>query len=536
MTSTRAATTSMLPATAGYWRVLREQWLIVAVSTILCIVGGLVARQLIPSTYTAESDLLISPVDPSDNTFVGISVFRNISADPTANSFTLARFINTDATASLVKQKLHSTDSPGALLSTLSLVPVSQTNILAIRAKASSPRHAQALANAFADAALQRRTQQVQADAARVSARLQQQISASHATATSPQLAAVQQRLAALRSLVGLPDPTLSILSRADVPEVAAKPSAKLVYLASAVAGLLLGFALALLIDSYGGKIRREADLLLRDRLPVLARIPKLPQSTVSDYLGGRANLPAASWEAYRTLRANILRAAAPNHPPVVLVTSAGAGDGKTLTALNLAMTFAAQDMRVILVDGDFRRPMIGGIFGVPAPRDGFAAAFMRDDPQAAMVEAPGYSNLMLMLPTLRDFTQIDYLDTERVAHVYDELRGLADVVVVDSAPAAEVSDALLLASAADATLIAVRVGYTRRDRFDILRDALTQYGVTPSGLVVTVRTTAEDVVHGSTMPVAVDLKHGHADGWRANRPSDPKQERVAQSRSQRDR
>jgi tyrosine-protein kinase len=521
------------PSSAGYLRVLREQWLIIVISVIVCVVGGQVGRSLGPSSYTAESDLLISPIDPSDDTFVGVSVFRNISADPTANSFTLARYLNTAATAKVVKQKLHLSDSPDALLADLSLVPVSQTNILAIRASASSPRRAQLLANGFADAAIQRRTAQVQADAATVIARLQRQVNGTGASASSPQLATVQQRLAALRSLQGLPDPTLAILNRADAPGVASKPSAKLVYLASAIAGLLLGFAIALLADSFGGKIRREDDLLLRDRLPVLARIPKLSQSTVTEYLGGRANLPAGAWEAYRTLRANILRSTSADHPPVILVTSAGAGDGKTLTALNLAVTLATQNMRVVLVDGDFRRPMVGSIFGVAAPRDGFAKAFIRGNARAALVNAPGHANLRLMLPTLRDMSQIDQLDTERVAEVYDTLRGTADIIVVDSAPAAEVSDALLLASAADVTLIAVRLGYTRRDRFDTLRDALAQYGVTPSGLVVTVRSAPADVVHGSTMPVAVDLKYLRP-GAKPNVVTKP--QRVAQSTRSTDR
>ena len=83
------------PTTAGYLRILREQWLIIVISVIVCVIGGQVGRSLAASSYTAESDLLISPVDPADDTFVGISVFRNISADPTANSFTLARYLNT---------------------------------------------------------------------------------------------------------------------------------------------------------------------------------------------------------------------------------------------------------------------------------------------------------------------------------------------------------------------------------------------------------------------------------------------------------
>jgi Mrp family chromosome partitioning ATPase len=505
MTTPRAAAGPDGTSALGLLRILRDQWLVVALSIAVCVGSGLIARQLIPSSYTARSDLLISPVDPADDTFIGIDVFRNISSDPTANSLALARYLDTTATAEIVKRQLRLHDSPQALLSAMSVVPVSQTSIASITTSSPSARTAQLLANAFADAAIQRRTQEVQADIQRVIARLQDQLKRSSAS-NSQQLLAVQQRLATLRSLVGLPDPTLSILNRADSPGAPNKPSGKLVAVASTVAGILLGLALALVAETYGGKIRREEDLQ-RYRLPVLARVPRIPQKAVKDYFAGRANLPPAVWEPYRSLRANILRTANPGETPVIVVTSAGAGDGKTLTALNLALTLAAQEMRVILVDGDFRRPMLGSIFGVPAPRDGFTSTFVRGDGKAAMVDVPRHSGLRLLLPTLHDMAQIDQLDADGVAKAFATLRRDADAIVVDSAPAGEVSDALLLASAADFTLIAVRTGHTRRQDFDALRDALSQYAISASGLVVAVRAPPAPTVYGSTMPVAVDLR-----------------------------
>jgi Mrp family chromosome partitioning ATPase len=505
MTSTRAAANPDGTSALALLRILRDQWLIVTLSIVVCVFSGLIARQLVPSSYTAHSDLLISPVDPADDTFIGINVFRNVSSDPTANSLALARYLDTAATAEIVKRRLRLHDSTVALLSAMSVVPVSQTNIASISTTSSSARTAQVLANAFADAAVERRTQEVQSDIQRVIARLQDQLKRS-SNPNSQQVLAVQQRLATLRSLVGLPDPTLSILNLADSPGAPNTPSAKLVAVASALAGILLGLALALIAETYGGKIRREDDLQ-RYRLPVLARVPRLPQKAVKDYFAGRANLPPAAWEPYRSLRANILRTTDPGQTPVIVVTSAGAGDGKTLTALNLAITLAAQDMRVILVDGDFRRPMIGSIFGIPAPRDGFTSTFVKGDGKAAMVDVPLHSGLRLLLPTLHDLTQIDQLDADGVAKAFATLRGQADAIVVDSAPAGEVSDALLLASAADFTLIAVRTGHTRRQHFDALRDALAQYGIAASGLVVAVQAPPAPTVDGSTMPVAVDLR-----------------------------
>ena len=98
-------------------------------------------------------------------------------------------------------------------------------------------------------------------------------------------------------------------------------------------------------------------------------------------------------------------------------------------------------------------------------------------------------------------------LDAERARSLFARLREVADIVVVDSAPATEVSDALLLASAADITLIAVRLRHTRRRQFDALRDSLAQYGISVSGLVVTTRDAPTNVVRGSTMPVPLESK-----------------------------
>ncbi len=326
-------------------------------------------------------------------------------------------------------------------------------------------------------------------------------------TSSSALVAALQARVAALKSLTGLPDPTVSVLNRAQVPTAPNKPSTALVGIATVLMGLLIGFGAALFTDALGGKIRREDELLMRDRLPVLARVPRMSEFDIREYLAGRDNLPPAAWEAYRTLRTNVLRSQPSSETPVILVTSAMSGEGKTLTAVNLAITLAAQDMQVLLVDGDFRRPMVASIFRVAPPRNGFGAAFMNGDVNSAILRVPGYANLKVLLRRSANMSQIDQLDPDRIDALFNKLRSMAHVVVVDSAPATEVSDGLLLASAADVTIIAVRMGYTKRTRLDSLRDSLAQYGVQPAGLVLTTRSSPDYVAHGSTMPVPVELK-----------------------------
>ena len=161
---------------ASYVRVLRERWWIIVASALVCVVTGLVSQTFLPTTYSTESDLLISPIDNGDSTFVGVDVFRNISSDPTPNVLTLARYAQTLATAQLAVDQLDVTTSPQGLLSHVSVRPLSQTNIVAIDAKAGSAVEAASIANAFADATVKRRTRDVQADVRAVIARLTQQV------------------------------------------------------------------------------------------------------------------------------------------------------------------------------------------------------------------------------------------------------------------------------------------------------------------------------------------------------------------------
>jgi capsular polysaccharide biosynthesis protein len=187
----------------SYLRILREQWLVVVLCFLLCVAGGVIGRNLIPTSYSAQADLLISPIDISDETYVGVGVFRSISSDPTANVLTLSRYLKTPATARVVKQRLHLAGTPDDLLNDISVQPLSQTSIVSVRASAANPQLARNLADAFVDATLTRRTQQVQSDVKSVIARLQQQIKAGNPKATAS-LAPLQSRLATLRSLVGL--------------------------------------------------------------------------------------------------------------------------------------------------------------------------------------------------------------------------------------------------------------------------------------------------------------------------------------------
>jgi Mrp family chromosome partitioning ATPase len=133
---------------------------------------------------------------------------------------------------------------------------------------------------------------------------------------------------------------------------------------------------------------------------------------------------------------------------------------------------------------------MIATIFGVTGGTRGFETLLLgRGKPETTLVRAPGRpANLMLLLASPEHGHLIDLLQRSRVEAVLEQLRPHGDVIIVDSPPLTEVSDALTLADVVDTVIVAVRLGHTRRDKLNELRRVLAQRGISPAGFVVTRR------------------------------------------------
>jgi Mrp family chromosome partitioning ATPase len=238
-------------------------------------------------------------------------------------------------------------------------------------------------------------------------------------------------------------------------------------------------------------RFTREEELTLAHRLPVLARIPRLSNHAIESYFLGQAPLPREAWKAYRTLRAVLSNAGGngDSFPRSVLVTSAGPGDGKTLTAVNLAIALSSAGLSVTLVDADLPRPMVGTIFNIVGHRDG--VVHLLNNPaatQTGAVEAPLHARLKLLLASEEQMHELHLFEAQRIKQLLDRLARDSDVVVVDSPPLPEVAEAVALADACEAVVVCVRIGHTRRDKLTELRELLGRRGVVPLGFFVASR------------------------------------------------
>lgn len=467
--------------------------------TAVCVAVAAAFVLRAPNRYTSSADILVTPISSGDDAFVGVQVLRDSVVAPSSNVLTVARLVKTPGTAALVVRGSGFRDStPASLLNAVSVSPLSQTSIVIVSATTSSPDRAAALANAFANATIARRTAEFQATLRPAVTRLVTQVNAlGGKTASSAQRAALEGRLAELQPLVGASDPTLAVLNPAAPPTTTSGPSPTLVLPAALVGGLLLGLLTALACEFFDRRVRLEDDLDFGADTPILVRVPPA---------AARSRAVAAT--TFRDLRARLLDGDPETAPRSILVASAGKGDGKTTVAIQLTASLTAIGRRVALFDCDFERPSIATRFGVDAPANGFEELFNGSVTKGIVRPDGPRGKLLLALPTIRNGSQRARFDTKAARFALCRLEKQVDIVVVDSSSVASGSDALLMAKATDATVIAVRLGHTRQADVDRLAQSLREHGIHATGVVV-LSSGGQRRLHGWIRAAVAQLRSG---------------------------
>ncbi len=167
--------------------------------------------------------------------------------------------------------------------------------------------------------------------------------------------------------------------------------------------------------------------------------------------------------EAYRTLRTGILLAQGEHAPKTVLFTSAVHGEGKTATVVNSAISFARMGARVLLIDGDLRRPFCHKILGM---RRGLGVAELlsgRIRPTWA-TQATHVDNLFFISSGSSAVDPTELIGSTKMREALGSVRERYDYVLIDSPPVMAVSDALLLSTMVDGVVVVIGSKGTPRD------------------------------------------------------------------------
>jgi Mrp family chromosome partitioning ATPase/capsular polysaccharide biosynthesis protein len=467
-------------------------WLIV-LTTVVAIAAAIIYVKTATSVYDASSHLLVTPVASGPTLPTPIPGVIPESSDPTRDVQTGANLVSSNSIAAAVKTALHLSATPAAILNKVSVQPVSDSDVVAITAQASNANDAAALANSFANQAVATRTTQFHQAVGAAIDGLKSQVASG---AIAP--AAVQAELAELETLKAGSLPDMRVYATATPPTGRSSPRVKLTVAAGAVIGLVLGLLGAFGLEALDTTLRREEQLKRLFRLPILARVPR------EDQPGGRRlgrllrrgrehprtpeSLSPPALEAYRTLRAMALasRSVLSDPPRSFLVTSASPNEGKTTTALNLAVSLTGSGSSVILVEGDLRRPALGETLGMQSRYDLSSVLTGEADLERALVTSdrhPGVS--FLLARNNSEMVSGDPLFLPTVSLMLDEAERLADYVVVDSPPLLAVIDALALAREVDFVMLVVRLGQTHVGRLQALGSLLAEAYIEPGGIAV---------------------------------------------------
>lgn len=482
------------PELRDYLRMVwRRRRMILAV-VVAAVAAAVVASLFNAATYEARATLVLQDQtsDPFAQPTVQINQDREVQTE--------IEVFNGGAVEDQVRQLIGAAPD-------VAVDPLGQTNAFTVTARAPQPGQAADIANAYARAYIEvTRTQAVddlQAGAAQLRnkvADLQTRIDQlapvgdgdPSPTATVArdalinQAAGFQQKADDIEVSAGLQQGRARVSTPAtpDATPVAPRPVRSAVL--ALVLGLILGLGTALLIEYLDDSITsKEA---LEDALggaPVLGIIPV--DTAVRPGVSRVASIEApmsGSAEAYRSLRTAVQFLGLERETTVVLVTSPRLGDGKTTTAVNLAVSMAKSGQRVVLAGFDLRRPRFHEFLDVDETV-GLTSVITGDTTLVdALQPVREVEGLEVLASGPLPPNPAEVLATRHVAEVLATLRTGFDTVVIDCPPLLPVTDAAVLAPLADVVLLVARAGSTGVHDLERSLETLRQVQAPPAGSV----------------------------------------------------
>ena len=274
----------------------------------------------------------------------------------------------------------------------------------------------------------------------------------------------------------------LKILDVAEPPVFPFKPNWKLNLALAALLSLAMGVSLAFLMEYMDDTLRIPDEISRIFQAPLIGFIPVMAKPEAEGLY--MVILPrSAAAEAFRSLRTNLEFASVDQPLKTILVTSIGAGDGKSSVAINLAIVLAQSGKRVVLADADLRRPSVHRFFSIPNQKGlsdiirgqvNFTDAIYQSQEGGVAVIPAG------PLPP----NPAEMLGSKKMEHILASLQESADVVILDSAPFL-VADAWALSAKVDGVVLIVQLGRTTKKAAQAVMDQIQRGRVPIVGVVL---------------------------------------------------
>jgi capsular exopolysaccharide synthesis family protein len=281
------------------------------------------------------------------------------------------------------------------------------------------------------------------------------------------------------------------LLEIATVPDSPVRPRIKFNVLISMLIGVFLGIVVTFVVDYFDDSVSSQRDIEQSVGLPFLGVFPIIAEDPDGDSENPSSrdlyilNEPRSSVaECCRSLRTNIMFMSPDDPARSLVVTSSAPREGKSTTLINLAITMAQSNLKTVVVDTDLRRPRLHKTFSVDN-RVGVSSFILGEMDVPGVIQPSSVDGLDVVTCGPIPPNPTELLHTERFRTFLKELEARYDRVLLDSPPVIAVTDAQILASMADGTIMVVRANETSRHSANQAKRALNNVGARILGVVL---------------------------------------------------
>ena len=385
-----------------YLRPILARWPIVLGLAVVIAAGAYYQAQKKEVTYVASTQLLIQPTSQVDELIVGPS---GQWSDPNRIATNHATLLMTRSVAERVADKLGYKAPPEGLLGAISVNTDENSDFLTLAATAGNPRSAAAIANGFAEAFVESRSDEFRAEARGAQRSAERQLAQLQRTGALPaQKKELARKIERLELVSSFPVTDAKQVERAVPPGAGVGPKPIRTALFGFVLGLVLGAGIAYLLELLDRRVKRSTEVESLYDSPVLVEVPFVRKPVGS--VNGASAMPDEIKEPFRTLR-TVLQLEH-GSPRSIVVVSAVPGEGKSTIVRNLAIAYREEGLNVATIDADLRAPDLARLFAAeaqPGLMDVLTGAVSLDEAlQTIEVEAEGLDTMA----RLRHLTQSD--------------------------------------------------------------------------------------------------------------------------------
>jgi capsular exopolysaccharide synthesis family protein len=249
----------------------------------------------------------------------------------------------------------------------------------------------------------------------------------------------------------------LKVLEMAQTPIVPIRKVKFTIIIIGLLAGIMIGIALAFGIEFLDQSLKDPLEVEKTLELPLLGIVPHIEADLE---LFEQKDLTKNILEPFRALRANLKHIATTHRLKTFIICSAVKGEGKTTLSANLAITFAMDGKKVILIDADLRRSQMHTLFNIPK-KIGLADYLLGIATVDEIMKPTKFENLFIITSGERPANPAELLGTWRFDALVQELRAKGDIVIFDSPALLPVSDTITMAPKMDGCLVVVRTLWT---------------------------------------------------------------------------